>query len=156
MNWLIALFALHLVGKSIKSRKAEHEEERARTRFPCEFSDELPEALFYQIVQQEAKKIKRIKNVNQNGSDVYCDVISQSGITTWSFSLDFNDYGHLTGNFWYSSDNDDSDIPLILGRRIKSAIEIFLESRRTCPFCHKYIVDYNSVFCPFCGIRIKQ
>ena len=39
------------------------------------------------------------------------DVRSNSGLTTWSARVDFNDYGHLTGNYWLETDNTESVIP---------------------------------------------
>ena len=42
---------------------------------------------------------------------VYGTVRTQSGLSEWDFKVDFNDYGHITGKYWLSSDNDDSNIP---------------------------------------------
>ena len=54
-------------------------------------------------------------------------VHSQSGITDWNFKIDFSDYGHLTGKFWMSTDNDDSEIPRTIAGRISDAIKYFAE-----------------------------
>ena len=57
-----------------------------------------------------------------DGPIVYGMVQSQSGISDWYFMLDFNDYGHITGTFRCTSDNEDSNIPTRLGSLIQDEI----------------------------------
>lgn len=55
-----------------------------------------------------------------------CIVQSQSGISEWEFWVDFNDYGHITGRFWWHTDNSDSNIPEKFGDIISSFINDIL------------------------------
>ena len=104
-------------------------------------------------------------------------VHSQSGITDWNFKIDFSDYGHLTGKFWMSTDNDDSEIPRTIAGRISDAIKYFPEcvddafeeeldkleeikgekkkrSERYCPYCVEKLVGAGARFCGYCGSKI--
>lgn len=99
-----------IVYTAIDSRKeAAAEKERKSTKFILpEF---LSEGEFEDIARNAAKRIKRIKYVFIDGATVECSVVSMSKITSWSFTLDFNDYGKLTGKYWTFSENEDSKIP---------------------------------------------
>ena len=57
------------------------------------------------------------------------EVKSMSGISIWSATVDFNDFGHLTG--WYKawSENDDSRIPDAFAREVN---ELISECRAAC------------------------
>ena len=68
------------------------------------------------------KKIKRVKNISVSGPFVCGEVESQSGISTWDFCVDFNDYGHITGKYWIRSENDDSSIPSRIGEMISEQL----------------------------------
>ena len=63
------------------------------------FPEILSEYEFEYIVKNAAKRIKRIEHVSVDGATVECRVISQSKITYWTFTLDFNDRGKLTGKY---------------------------------------------------------
>ena len=91
---------------------------------PCLFEDGISQSEFVKIVESEASYIshKRLRDVTVSWSTVYGTVRSQSGLSDWSFSLDFNDFGHLTGRFWATSDNNDSILPKSLGKRISDEI----------------------------------
>lgn len=57
-----------------------------------------------------------------SGPIVYGKVDYRSGLTEWCFKIDFNDYGHVTGNYWLSSDNDDAKIPSYIANNISAGI----------------------------------
>ncbi len=107
MYWILAGFAVGVGAKIIHSFvKADQEaaaEEKKRKSTPCYWNDGFTQAEFEATVYKCAKRIKRIKRVNISNLTVRCDVISQSGISEWSFLLDYNDYGHYTGKCWLSS-----------------------------------------------------
>lgn len=96
-----------------------------KSEAPCLFEDGISQSEFVKIVESEARYIthKRLRNVTVSWSTVYGTVRSQSGLSDWSFSLDFNDFGHLTGRFWSHSDNTDSILPNSLGNRIAYEIQ---------------------------------
>lgn len=120
---IIGIGIATLVGAKIVKNKVE---DNKRRNIECTFSDGISEDEFEEIVLYEARHIKRITNVRVIGPYIYGSVRSQSGISSWDFNLDFNDYGHITGTFWSSSGNNDSEIPKILGRRIQASLSEYL------------------------------
>lgn len=104
-----------------KKKKADAEEERRRNT-PCVFEPPVTEDVFSDIAISEGKRIKRLR-VAVDGPVVAGTVTSVSGISTWCFTLDFNDYGHITGRYWLNSENYDSSIPSILAKRIQERIQ---------------------------------
>ena len=56
-------------------------------------------------------------------------VKSNSGLSTWSAELDFNDYGHLTGAYWLSTENTQSIIP----KHFADALQEQVRSRVSSP-----------------------
>ena len=123
-----------LIATKISSRKekiAEAErlaEEEKRRTTPFEFPDNISKNEFEEIVQAATKKIKRVTQVVVDEFNITCKVISQSGISDWNFTIDFNDYGHLTGKYWISSGNLDSQIPSIVAERIAQEIKLRIGS----------------------------
>lgn len=88
---------------------------------------ETIKAKFEEAVYNAAKSIKRLKVLRINNYVVHCKVDTVSGISSWEFSLNFNDYGRLTGNFDVSStDNYDSSIPESFGNKIKNIVTDFI------------------------------
>ena len=124
---------------SIKKRKREKEyeesmkeleraclkreqEEFIRTTSTCNFDDGISHEEFRSIIINTCKPIKRLIHYEIDGLIIRGTVIAQSGISKWNFQIDFNDYGHLTGNYWLKSDNYDSNIPNSIAENIKSYI----------------------------------
>lgn len=119
---LAGFVGVGLIALIRKSRK-EAAEEKQRKRMTCDFSEGISQKEFEEIAQTAAKKIKRITSLIVNGPELNGVVTSKSGISNWNFTVDFNDYGHLTGRYWISSNNDDSGIPLALAKKIAEEIE---------------------------------
>lgn len=82
-----------------------------RKNTPCQFNDGISYEDFTHIVKSSKKHIKRIKETFVDKAVVYCKVESQTGCSDWNFQVDFNDWGHLTGTYWKTSENSDSNIP---------------------------------------------
>ena len=96
---------------------------KRREQTPVSFFDGLSVDDFKKIAEKAASKIKRIEDVTvYHDGTINCDVRSNSGLSTWSFSLDFNEWGHITGEYWISQDNDDSSIPDYVGDTISRMI----------------------------------
>lgn len=93
-----------------------------RRKIPCTFTDLITQSDFVEIAEHSAKKIKRLKSVSVDGPVINCTASSQDGWHMWNFSLDFNDYGHVTGNYWGYSESTHSQIPTMLGNTIKEEI----------------------------------
>lgn len=82
----------------------------------CQLSD------FERIVIDQVKRVKRVSNVTIVGTDVTCTVRSNTGLTDWKFTIDFNDYGNLIGGYWIESENQESLIPEVVAKRVQSAL----------------------------------
>ena len=120
LGWMIGI---GLVGSLLSNAREEAEEERRRRDTPCRFVDGFSEYEFESMVKRAGKKIRRISELTVEGPFVYGTVRSQSGISEWSFQLDFNDYGHITGSYWMTTDNSDSSIPDRLGHLIQCELQ---------------------------------
>lgn len=119
----VAALGTGLLVLKNKNKEAFAEEER-RKNTVCEFDDEnLSQKEFENIVIQNCKHIKRINNINVNGPIINGTVRSQSGISSWKFIIDFNDYGKITGRYWIFSNNKDSVIPTAIANMVKEHIE---------------------------------
>lgn len=150
-NWLLLGGALWVIksisNKSDKELNNEHQKylnefekskhnkgrlekiEKARRNTPCNFNEGISNEEFNQIIYKAQKRIKRIKKVEINNATIMCTVESQTGYSTWNFYVDFNDWGHITGVFWRSSDNIDSNIPKYFEEMVSSEICELLHSR---------------------------
>lgn len=114
-----------LIHKGRRDAEERAEEERRRVSTPCSFSDGISSEQFEEIVRKSGRHIKRLTQLTVSGSTVYGTVRAQSGLSEWDFKVDFNDYGHLTGRYWLSSDNDDSNIPGHVAENISTMIHEF-------------------------------
>ena len=103
-----------------KRRKIDEENRRKNT--VCYFNGSISRDEFYEMVELGRRGIRRITRLYADGPVVYGTVRSHSGISEWYFKIDFNDYGNITGNYWLSSDNYDSDIPNVVANRISQQI----------------------------------
>lgn len=101
-----------------------------RKKTPCRFSDGITQQGFEYLANYLAKKIKRITNIWVDGAIVHCTVVSQRHISEWNFSVDFNDWGHVTGTFWTDSENHDSSIPQNFGMRLSRLIHELLNEQK--------------------------
>ena len=108
-----------LVKDSIKEQK--------RKNTPCLFDNGISQDTFNLIVKDACKTISRVSDFDTKGPVIVGKVRSQSGISEWSFKIDFNDYGKVTGKYWLSSKNEQSQIPETIAKKIQGEIEIKLE-----------------------------
>lgn len=88
----------------------------------CNFEEGISLEEFYTIARKTAKEIKRIKNVDIDNGIITCKVVSQTGSTEWTFSADFNDWGHISGTRWIYTENFDSLIPEHYGNKVANEI----------------------------------
>lgn len=98
------------------------QETKRRKNSPLSFDDGLSWREFRSIVNRVAALAPRVERVSIKGMDVILSVRSISGLTIWSAEIDFNDYGHLTGTYWLSSENSDSVIPKFIANNVRSEI----------------------------------
>lgn len=122
----VGIGMLALINKANKEEQERIEENRRRMNTPCEFDGPIAEEEFQAIVRSAAKTIRRLKVLEIDGPVVRCSVRSASGISTWEFTLDFNDYGEITGKCWTETKNEDSTIPSVLKERIQDELDAFI------------------------------
>mgnify|MGYP000282311314 CR=1 FL=1 len=121
MSWKDNLL-LGLLGVGLAVGWKENREDKARMKTNCSFSKGITKKEFESIAHQTSVGIKRLKEIYVEGPVVHGTVRSQSGLNIWTFKIDFNDYGHVTGNYWIYSDNSDSDIPKFFANKIQESI----------------------------------
>lgn len=97
--------------REAEARREREAEERRRKNTPCHYTDGISQELFESMAHSIEKRVKRIKYINIDGLTILGLVESNSGLSEFGFEVDFNDYGHITGNYWLKSDNDESSIP---------------------------------------------
>ena len=175
LNALGVCFGSIIAVAGIQKIKHNIEEENRRKNTVCRFDGDISKEEFYVMVKRSKKGIKRITSLYADGTIVYGTVRSQSGLSDWGFSIDFNDYGKLTGAYWLSTDNNDSNIPKTVAKRIAEQInnypnckddsfenELYQEENKNslheqdaayCPYCGKKNLDENAKFCMYCGLR---
>lgn len=121
---LIMAGAAGLVLKGLNETRKEREEEERRKNIPCRFNSGLSKEEFVEIVTHAVKGIKRKKmTISVSGPVIKGTVESQSGLSKWNFSVDFNDYGKISGKYWIKSQNRDSTIPKHIAEKVKAGIE---------------------------------
>ena len=148
-------------------------EEVKRKNTPCKFDEELSYQDFKKLAIDTAKQIKRLF-VTVEGHFVYGEVRTVSGTNSWTFKLDFNDYGNITGNYCFSYiENNDSTIPTSYARQLSDSIVNFRETNQNdkfdlngqqyeeCINCHAdltkqkgYNPNLDSYTCKVCGKKL--
>lgn len=137
MGWADLFFGTALVGATaigigaaLKSGKKEKQrrlleeaEEERRQNIPCKFNNGIDENDFARIIKSTSKQFRRIKSASTTGAEVNIKYCSQSGITQYWASIDFNDYGEITGKYWINNENSDSNIPKAFADAISENIQ---------------------------------
>ena len=129
LDWIVGLGVdKGLLRNPAKSINASEDEE-CRANMKCGFIDGISQEEFESIVIQIGNRFRRLSDVSVDGPLVNGTVYSQSGLSEWNFTIDFNDYGHLTGRYWLFTDNDDSNIPSYIANAISAAINDTLSNK---------------------------
>ena len=125
-GWLLAggmfLWLKHEIEEDAEKQRKAMEEEARRKKTPCYFLDGFTKMEFAEMVARAAKPMKKRLSVSADDLVIHGYVNSMSGISTWKFTLDFNDYGKFTGKYWLDTENDDSAIPERLANNIISEV----------------------------------
>lgn len=93
-----------------------------RNETPCYFKDGISREEFEVLARKAGKRIQRVKKITIYGPLVECEVESQTGYTSWHFTIDFNNWGHVTGTYWIATENDDSIVPQRLGKILSGLV----------------------------------
>jgi len=117
-----------------------------RRMTPCNFQEGITEQEFTILAEAVAKTIKRIKKISIKGAIVTCTVESVHRISLWDFTVDFNNWGHITGTFWPVSENSDSSIPMLYGNKLSASINAVLEDKGIdLPDLSDYVDQYSDL-----------
>ena len=122
----VGLGLLALLNQANKEEQAKIEENKRRMNMLCSFDGPISYDEFQSVVHSTARTIRRLKVMGIDGPIVRCSVRSSCGLSTWEFTLDFNDYGDITGKCWTSSDNEESTIPSVFAKRIQEELSSYL------------------------------
>ena len=109
------------------SRKQYLSEQREKT--PCKFDEGISYYEFEQIAKKVAKQFPRIKVVTAVGANIYCTVESQTRYSDWFFRVNFNNWGHINGTYWYFTENDDSDMHYQYGYKVSAEVNKILANK---------------------------
>jgi hypothetical protein len=101
---------------------SEAQETKRRKSCPLSFNDGLTQSDFVEIARDVAKGTTRVGHVAVTGVTVTLHVRSNSGLSTWTAEVDFNDYGRVTGAYWLKTDTD-SIVPKHFAEAVKKRIE---------------------------------
>lgn len=151
--------------------------ESKRKNTVCHFRGGITKEEFYAIVKVSGKNVPRLTNIYADETMVYGTVRSQKNNSDWCFTIDYNDYGKLTGNYRLNSDNKKSEIPKLVADKIAERIKrfpegtdelfdeevyrieleeaIIEEESACCPYCGERNRDENAKFCMHCGMRFR-
>ncbi|UKA55471.1 hypothetical protein LFT45_05985 [Arthrobacter sp. FW305-BF8] len=111
-----------LIGNGIVQTYRSVQETKRRKNTPLRFDGNLTQQDFTDAAGRIAKKTPRVAGIEVTGMTVLVEVRSNSGLSTWTAEIDFNDYGRLTGNHWLTSENTQSPIPEFFGRALQEEI----------------------------------
>ena len=112
-----------IAGALARSIVGDALETQRRRSSPLSFDDGVSREEFAAIAQDAARRAPRVSRVDVAGMTATLHVRSNSGLTTWTAQVDFNDYGHLTGAYWITTENDESLIPEHFARAVRAEIE---------------------------------
>ena len=125
------IFEIHSWNNQERLEKKQDEERRQT--LSIQFPEFLNQEEFNRIIHEEANQIIRIKKIEINQALINFEVYSISRISTWFFTLDYNDYGNLTGKVRISSENSDSSIPENISLRISERLNEILKNQYILP-----------------------
>lgn len=137
------------------------EENRKRKNCKIEYDDNLSFDDFEQLALKIAKPIKRL-HINVYDGYIVGTVTTTSGVNKWDFEIDFNDYGKITGEYWWSyRENTESTIPEKYAEELSQSIKNFISNKERksnknflyCTNCGNEI-NNNVKFCSECGHKI--
>lgn len=116
-----------------------------------EYSTEtvINELQFEVIINHVARKIKRITIDSIDNGEVSCIVDTNSGLSSWTFTVYFNIHvsGMITPDYRIYSENDDSSLPEIFAQQVA---DLIMKNKENSDYLMKVEMSHN-LYCPFCG-----
>lgn len=166
-----------IIGQGVKKTVKNIESAHKCKSTEFDFDGKISKEEFIVMVKRGADGISQLIKVDVMGATVNGSVRSKSGKDVWSFKVNFDDSGKLTGRYWISTEDEDSDIPKIVADKIAKQIkkypacvdesfekevhqeevnEILREQAGAyCPYCGKQNYNEAAKFCLYCGRRFR-
>ena len=126
-------FVAEIHSWNSQERLEKKQDEELRQSLSIQFPEFLNQEEFNRIIHEETDKINRFKKVEINQALINFEVYSNSRISTWCFTLNYNDYGILTGKVRISRENTDSSIPKNVSLRISERLTDILKNQYILP-----------------------
>ena len=98
----MALAAAVRAGKKDAQARALAADEQRRRNTPCRFRDGFSQSQFAWMVQRAGRYLPWVARLEVSGTMVSGILTADDDSTGEEFTLDFNDYGHVTGKYWVS------------------------------------------------------
>lgn len=111
-----------LIGSGIRQTYRNAQETKRRKNSKLHFDSRLGPQEFIDIASRIGKRTPRVARIVTNGMTIVLEVRSNSGLSTWTAEIDFNDYGRLTGTYWLTSENTQSPIPGFFANAVQAEI----------------------------------
>lgn len=112
---------------------------QARKNTPCKFQDGITQEDFKEIALTVGSQFSRIVGISVESTTIIGTVESQTKQSNWEFSVNFNNWGHITERRWVWSENDKSNIPQYYAESLSSEIKYLLEKRNI------HLMDYAEI-----------
>lgn len=136
------------IMEELKENEIEQERKRVinnvRKDIICNYNEAVSFEDFERISKNIGSKINRIKDIKIDNGIITCIVISQTGASEWQFSVDFNNWGHITGTHWTYTENFDSSIPEHYGDLVAKEIKNIIEEKNIKLLNLSYEIDMNT------------
>ena len=127
---ILTMGIIRVIKSEIRKSSEEIKRRENRLHMKCDFDDGVTYEQFQELAEKAVDDIKgRRIEISIHGPIIEGLVWSNTNLSTWRFNVDFNDYGHITGNYWVWSENNQSAIPRVIGKTVSLGIDrIFHET----------------------------
>lgn len=122
LDKLVVAGVAALVGGGLIQAIRSGRETKRRRESPLQFDGHLSQQDFIDIVDRIAKTTTRVTRAVTTGLITVLHVRSNSGLTTWTAEVDFNDYGRPTGRYLITSENTQSPIPEVFAKALEAEV----------------------------------
>ena len=150
LTWGFLIFLTRHDEKK-RQRKKREAEKKAYEKAARSFRDDMTSKDFASVASKTGKRIRRIEAVSVKGHEITCEVSAQSGLSAWSFTVDFDSYGHLSSRYRLRSENEDSSIPGVFAERVAQQIRDWEPIDADESEDERYM---PTPYCPYCGSKV--
>ncbi len=116
-------FAIAVVSRVVRGAAEEKAEEERRKNTPFSFDSRVAQERFENAVRMALSGLRNAEETEICGPVVTVKMLSNSGISYWRFTIDFNDGGSYTGRYRIDSTHPDSLVPDRVAEEIRRTLE---------------------------------